>query len=370
MKSKDANDKDLVFSKITEDPKCHFQLQTESNELIPVDIPITLDPAFEDKEFDVFILVKKDLNENDIFQVFDRLSNSRIGWCIPVQALSSNEHDYSENVHFLKYAYIAVRDILSESNLSEFKERIDLELDTVRISNIFHPRTAILVICRETLSGSRAFELDRAIPSLMKYGYLKRTSSAPNEIVFTGDAPNDHKLYLRMVSPELNDCALIANLYCKLFAFESKPEFKFFYIYQLLEYLLGEVLRVEQDKVVKKIIAANEGGGNMRGALEEMQNIVSEKARMKALLNHYTKVSVAASQSLRDSCNDLMRAIDMESRGNCLEHFYVVRNSLFHGFWRFPESELARLSVITHEALDVFEELFSSYEKPKSDEAE
>ncbi len=84
-------------------------LSSGTSDDIFIDTPLDLDPEFSSKEFEVHFLSKKDVKENDIFQVYDEGRGKRVGWLIPVMSLASAEHDYAENEHFLKAANFAIK---------------------------------------------------------------------------------------------------------------------------------------------------------------------------------------------------------------------------------------------------------------------
>ena len=63
------------------------------------------------QDFLVKILYNQKAVENSIYQVCCDQSQ-RVGWLFPLQALCSNQHDYHDNKHFLRQAYVAYNIIL------------------------------------------------------------------------------------------------------------------------------------------------------------------------------------------------------------------------------------------------------------------
>ena len=78
-----------------------------------VEYELDIYPDYENVDYSVHLFHNDYLNaENDIFQLYDYSSNTRIGWIFPIQALLSQDHNYAENEHFLKYAYVSFKKIV------------------------------------------------------------------------------------------------------------------------------------------------------------------------------------------------------------------------------------------------------------------
>ena len=86
----------------------------------------------------------------------------------------SSEHDYSDEPHFLKYAYIATWFLL-ESIEREF----DFIPDTFHLDDVYNDDAeCILVYDKENCKKIDRFEINDYSVSLFKYGYSKTASDA------------------------------------------------------------------------------------------------------------------------------------------------------------------------------------------------
>lgn len=336
-----------------------FSLQDEYGSEIAIEVPLALDNAFSNKAFDVYFFCKRDTKESDIFQVYVKYQDIRIGWMIPALALSSTLHDYAKNEHFLKYAYIAVREALNRLNKSIYSPPIDGNEGTVGISDIFHEFTSILVISRETLANSVQFDVHRASLSLIRYGYVQLGSSDPGGIKLNRDAPIGQKLYIEQIACSIKNEKLISDLLNNSFAFEASPAFKFFLLYQLVELLIEEVYRIEQADIVNELINVKDDSGKTKDSLEKLSTFMSEKGRLALLVQKYS--TGAALSELQQLCNSLLEKLGRKKESAFQGYFYRVRNFIFHQYRDFPAKEIPSLEAIVDELLEVLPGIFAEF---------
>jgi hypothetical protein len=323
--------------------------------------PLELDVSFQNKQFDIFYLAKKEVKENDIFQVFDDLRNTRIGWCIPVNALDSTEHDFSKNPHFLKYAYIAIQSAIAGISDNVYTKEIDVDTyPEIRLTDIFHSYTVILVISRETLVVGKPFELPCAIPSLMKYGYVRLDNKSPANVALSCLDLKGERIRLKLVSSSLNNPGLIDSLLHSAFAYETNVVLCFFYLYQVFELLLEQVYQVEQAMVVEDLISAAGNASKAKDALEKVQRISSEKKRMHLLVNEYSE-SLERLASLKESCNEFLKEIGRNEGATFEEYFYGIRNFIFHQYRDFPVDKEDLLHEVVTDAREWLPEVLSTF---------
>ncbi|WP_460158209.1 hypothetical protein [Pseudomonas sp. S3_C06] len=331
---------------------------------IHLSTPLTLDDSFDEKQFDIFFLAKRNILENDIYQVYDEIRKTRIGWCIPINALESIEHDYAANTHFQKYAYAAIKGALTNINDSIFTKTINIELNVkIRLSDILHSNTAILIISRETLVTDQPFKIECAMPSLIRHGYIKLSNLPPEEITLEGIKPDSGKIRLKLISEDLNNHQVINSLLHSAFAYETKAILCFFYIYQIFELLLDEIYQNEQSKIVEELIVAAGDSSKAKDALEKAQRISSEKKRIGLLAKEYSS-SQGKLANLRNSCNTLLKTIGRNEGQNFEEYFYSIRNFIFHQYRDFPIDKEQLLHEVVYDIRDFLPDMLSSFKKP------
>lgn len=326
--------------------------------------PLTLDCEFSNKEFEVFFLAKKDILENNIYQIYDDSRKVRIGWCIPVNALDSVDHDYADNIHFQKYAFAAIKNSIASINDSIFIKKPDLSASLqIRISDLFHANTAILIISKEKLQANQTFEIERVIPSLIRHGYVRLTNISPDEITLKGIDPDNDKIYLKITSSDLGNHQVIDSLLHSAFAYETKPLLCFFYIYQIFELLLEEIYQTEQLKIVNDLITAAGDSSKAKEALEKAQRISSEKKRIGLLATEYSKQHDTLT-NLKASCNVLLKLMGRSEGATFEEYFYSIRNFLFHQYRDFPISQEQLLKDVIYDVRDCLPGILCDFKKP------
>lgn len=327
-----------------------------------VSTPLTLDATFDEKDFDVFFLAKKEILENDIFQVYDDARNTRIGWCIPINALDSTDHDFSSDIHFQRYAFSAIKNALKTVDESIFTKNIDIGLSLqIRLGDIFHSNTAILIVSKETLEGP--FEIQCAMPSLIRHGYVRLSNISPSEIALSGIRPENKKIQLKLISSDLSNRQVIDSLLHSAFAYETKTILCFFYIYQIFELLLEEIYQSEQLKIINDLITAAGDSSKAKEALEKAQRISSEKKRIALLANEYSKAQGRLG-NLKSSCNALLKAIGRNEGDSFEEYFYSIRNFIFHQYRDFPVDKEQLLVDVIEDVRDWLPDMLFSFKKP------
>jgi hypothetical protein len=300
--------------------------------LLKLGYPLSTDSSFDPAQFDLTLIVKKALAENDIYQVYDREAESRIGWCFPLQALNSTEHSYADNEHFLPYAYVAALKILREcpANILTRCPNIN-DKEEFSFNDFFPEDVAALVISRAALKPNVHFDISDWIPSLFIYGYVPLGSRDTTSLVSFGNKPADVRMTIRSVSSHLRNLPFISAVFSDIVAFEKDSLFNFFYSYQLIELLLAQIFKAEQQVIVDNLIVVRNDVEKTKGFLQKYSDCTSEKQRLKLLLNNYLD-SAPDQASLRDVCNNFLAANNKSPCDNVASSLYSVRNILFHQY--------------------------------------
>lgn len=327
--------------------------------------PLELDSSFDNKEFEIYFLAKKNIIENEIFQVFlNSPSKKRIGWLIPAIALNSVDHDYSENRHFLRYAYAAIKGILQSSDEEILRNQLDSDHDDFSIMDLLHDSTVILIISSETLIDGHVFDIERASPSLVKRGYIKLGKFSPDEIKLDiKSKEKSDKIHIDLLSREIDGSELISELLNRSLAFEHKPVFQFFLIYQVFELLIDSIFKKEQELLIDELNNCKNDTGKSKEVLGKIQNYSSEKKRMELLVTKYSSHSDKM-DDLKQQCNQLLGLINRDSENNFQGYFYSLRNFIFHQYRDFPESGNSILEELISTLLEVLSDILATYNVP------
>jgi hypothetical protein len=301
---------------------------------LPVKTALSLDTSFEGKEFHVYFLSKKGLRENDVFQLFDQSQARRIGWCIPVNALDSVDHDYASNAHLQKYAYVGIRNALNKIDRGIFTRPLRIDGDSpIGISDILPESTALLVISQETLDVE--FDIARWLPGLASLGYFQLTAIDPENISIDRPRVGSKEVKISPVAKAINNLDYLTSIYSHTLPFEKKLVFQFFHLYQVIELLMELVFKHEHASLVEGLISAKEDLSATKEILDKASENTSEKRRMGLLVQKYCCCQ-DASTDLVAACNMLLRQLGKPEGENLQTTLYTIRNFLFHQYRNFP----------------------------------
>lgn len=329
-----------------------------------ISTPLRLDNQFADKDFEIHLLIKRNVHENDIVTIHDASrKNVRIGWCIPITALESSEHDFAENDHFLRYAFVAMAELFKKDLDDYFSHGVDPERTFSQFSDFLHPFTCLLVVSKETLSGDD-FVLDRYMPSLIAYGYAKLEDRHPAEMVWAVNSGENRRGVLKLmpISSDLGDPRLIVSLLHHAVAYERRPLFGFFYAYQVIELLMDNVFMAEQTAILAEYKASVVDISSAKDVIEKLQRISSEKKRLDLLIQDYSDCAVHL-DDLRASCLDFLSGVGKSGDQDFRSFFYGTRNFIVHQMRDIqPDIEPLLKSVIS-DFIAFIPRLLYSYKK-------
>lgn len=334
---------------VTSDSGCiHCILQSDEKENIKVQMNYTLglpDIIYNIKDYSLYIFKGDKVPENNIFQVYEKYLNikeqgqGRIGWTFPLQALLSNEHDYANNLHFLRYAYVAFNKLISlNENLSELIP--DYKPDTVyTLGDFYKDNLIIMILCNESLSKIDNFRIENYLPSLYSKGYYffdSITDTFENEVILEKvknkkDNIPAKRLTIESVSKQLNEGTYINRLFIDLLKNEKHYLVKFHLLYQVVELLIERIFNNEIKRLFKEIECDS---CNLFEIRNEFSKLAEELARIEKLFTTYTN-DVKDLNCLKEACISLLVKTGNEKDLNQFspgKNLYTVRNLLVHNY--------------------------------------
>lgn len=327
-----------------------------------ISTPLTLDDAFLNKSFQIHLLAKRDVKENEITTVIDgSRDNRRIGWCIPVNALDSNEHDFASNPHFQRYAFMAIIELFQYNLDSFFTLPFDEETQIRQFSDVLHQSACVLIISTETLDAE-GFELDRFMPSLIAHGYSKLSERNPSDIIWS-TSPKEAvgtQMILLPISSDLGDSSLLATMLHNAVVYESRPVFSFFYAYQVIELLMEHIFMTEQEAILKEYNDSASDLASAKDVIEKLQRISSEKKRLGLLISEYSSCRGYLDE-LRSSCGDFLRIVSRPSGAEFGDYFYGTRNFVFHQLRYVHSDKEQLLNPVIRDFIEFLPSLLSTY---------
>lgn len=307
--------------------------------------------------------------------VFHRGSDKRIGWIIPVSSLDSNLHIHKDDIHFLKYAYLAAKACLETEWASVNYNDVEIGLaQSLVLSDIFPEFTAVLVISLKTLTEGAEFDMDRAVPSMMANGYIPLGREPAGLYDWGFDRAS--KVFVEMASPAPSEFLVINNLLRAFARAKDEPVLQFFFLYQIVELLIERVMRHEYAAIASSIISAGQDSSKLKVAIDGVGRSVSEAERLRLLNSKYVKDPVDTVQldllccSFLDLIGRTAAAGYKKPKAGLHGCLYQVRNAIFHGFRDVPAAALDALQDVVKELLMVISKMLSRYHSPDGHPAE
>ena len=333
------------FDSKTKEIKCIGCNERETKtEAFAVDFPLQMNSSLDSNEYRVFFFYKKDLKENDIFQIFSH-DDKRLAWCIPIQALSSIEHSFSENEHFIQVASIASKLIIDNPPEREFLERpnFDSKTDQLNLSDFFKDSISVIILWQKAYSApiSNA-TIEAYLPNLLKYGYVMVDRTYKKNIYWGGEKVLQNKIKVDEISNDIFYYQRIINNYKNHLGQSENSLFCFFYIYQIIELLLSQIQRNELQRTIIELSNHVPDYTHLSSTVNSLSKIKSHKELLKLLLTTYCDQSVinSSSSSLLAHCNSYLSLCNEKQVNSLHEAIYEVRNLLFHKYLLVNDSSI------------------------------
>lgn len=330
---------------------------------VEIETSLALDSSFEGKNFEIYPLISPGVLESNIHQIYNGHLNKRVGWLIPVISLESNQHSFADNEHFLKYAYIAIRDGIRCLGNDVFKKKCDVSaFQKLRLSDLFHESTVFLVLSKETLTGGCEFDINRALPSLISSGYIPLTLENPD--VYGWNFSRKRRVSYLLASDDIVEHEVVVSLMLAFSLSRNDSLIRFFYLYQIIELLIERVAKHQLGAVVAKVVEAGDDLSRLKSALESVGRELSEKERLNKLVGPFCGTEINFDR-LTVACRTVLDDAGKECKSGLPGALYPVRNLVFHSFRTISASSREALEVVVLEFLEVIPVLLANFREPE-----
>jgi hypothetical protein len=258
-----------------EDNLSFFVLRSSINNDINITIPYKLPVRDEylNEDFDCNPFISPTFyKENNIFEVHHTdIAVGRIGWIFPVQSLTSDEHSFADNVHFLRYAFVAFSKLLygeffSEDILINVTE-IEAEL---QLSEIYPSDLLVLSLSKEKTKLINGFDIINYLHSfyINKYFICQNVSELNSLEKFDSQADSP-RIKVSEISHDLQNEIFITALYKDHLKTKNHPLVQFHLLYQIIELLINRVYDCEMKIIIE---STKEAKNNSRSKFRNQNN--------------------------------------------------------------------------------------------------
>lgn len=335
------NEEDKIFEIFTNDKE-------KTTEYFPV---LDLDTEYDPEKFRLVVLYNKrdDCSENSIYQVY--VKQQRIGWIFPVQALLSKDHDFVKNKYFLKYAYVATCLLLEQI------EKVDKKVwsEDFFLEDFYDSSDNILIMDNENCHKIQDFELDQYVVSLYKNGY----SFTGQGNLYSEVDLADRNIRLKAQSKDLEKIPYIVELFKTQIPGEREEFAMFYTYYQIIEILISVIFEIKFKEILSDL---NENTDNLFDRREELNDIVSEKNRIKWLFSNYVNIRMDIKNALNDACMELLNSCEKKVSKNVAENLYQVRCLLVHKLYILTDSKRMILRKLNNLFLDTLIDIILTFD--------
>lgn len=327
-----------------------FELKNEEDKIICEYYPkLNLNAEFKPSDFQYYLLKnnREDYSENSIYQVY--VFQKRIGWIFPIQALLSDQHEYCENRFFLKYAYVAscllLNDIRSEN--ANFLSEIEL-------TDFYDESTTLLVLDNGNINEIANFDVKDYTVSLYQKGYsYSGGGNLDSEIEMV-----DKRLNLKPISEELRNISYIHTIFANEIPKEQEAVVKFYTYYQIIEILIA---RVFEDKFKRFVEQLQVDIDSLFDKRDDLQEMVTEKRRIKWLFSNYVSLSGETINILNDECKEFLKFNKKKTSDIMADNLYSVRCLLVHSMYMLDDEANKLLKELNKYFLDIVIEMLLTF---------
>lgn len=330
----------LSFSELNEESKEIILKNIEKNIEIRLPYYLEINREFNPDDYILFLLFHNNLPENAIFQLYEKDINDRIGWIFPINALISSNHDYKDNIHFLKMAYVSCINLAkgeicnnNQSNLIKLPNQ-----NAAGLFDFFHQQTVIVILHKNTIQKILNFNFYNYLPCLYTFGYTltfnpekKVHQSKLSEFYEEGESIRK-RITLIPISIQIRDETFINKLFTEWLDSEHHKVMRFYLLYQVVELLIR---RVFKHKFQKTISVINPDKDDLFEVNKKIQELTSEKKRINCLISDYSGVN---SNELKDLCVQFLNNTDYEESG-LGDLIYSIRSFLVHNYRELTENQ-------------------------------
>lgn len=334
LQIKTSQEEELFVAEVTYNPehtcfnvKCSSHVTQDDIEVL-FDYVLIPHPVYSPEDYTINIFYNNNYIENNIFQVYESGIDKRIGWIFPMQALISQEHDYSDNIHFLKYAFVAIQKLLIDQSDCDIKKVPIIHDRTISLFDFYPQDSFVLITCNKITNEIPDFSISNYYASMYSQGlhatsgeYLKRVTNS-----------GEQKLYVSSISDHVKSEGFLTQLFKELLNSEKHHLVRFYLLYQAVELLIEKIFNKE---IIGLIEEVSRQTNNLFKIKEKLGGLANEKERVGKLFNQYTS-SLGSKESIMDYCNDLLNVVGRESKNSASDALYNVRNLLVHDYRSIP----------------------------------
>jgi hypothetical protein len=304
-----------------------FTFRRRDDEFFDLKVPKNWDQVFvrsiKRSEYTVYFVVTDRIPaEADSYKITVG-SGPTCGYVIPGSAILSEESPHGADKTYCAYNLLIADSICRASAIANYDLASD-NCDSARSrEDVFRQDGFYLITWDKQFNAPGKFQRDFAI-SLCSHGLVFSASrNLPTRLM--SPLPSKSSTLRLKATGHLPD--YVVTILGSLVPYSENPFLRFFYLYQVVEHLMGEDFDSRVADVRNRFAAnANPSKVELRDILEKFQDATREKSRINQVLAPECPKTLM-------SVNSLLAALGItEPNATFAERLYRVRNTLFHDY--------------------------------------
>ncbi|EGQ8028819.1 hypothetical protein ACWOKN_004235 [Vibrio vulnificus] len=292
----------------------------------------------------------QNFSENDIKKIKSKIDgrDEELGFLIPSFSTVSNDHDYSSNSIFQRFADAGIKNFLE--NLEP--DFLDLQEDESALEELLHENLGFLVISRDRFIENEQNK-NKLFIELLKYSvfidiFNKNDISIVDNSLFPAKAlPETKAIKITLEGNKATNDQFIIDVFSQVLFKETNHLLQFFYLYQIIETLIEFVMKNEYTTVKEKIDALGDSitSQNLKSFVDTVNKSLKEINRINKLNSNYSQ-PYDNDFDTREKLNDFIKQhLDSTWDKDTHTSIYEIRNKSFHEFRSLGDSQ--KLATIT-----------------------
>lgn len=354
--------KRVEFPTVEFDTKESLFVLKSSDELyqFSVEYKPKIDQSFDSKEFDIFFFSNQYLNaENDVFEIYEKELDKRIGWVFPIQVLESNENDFCDNSYFNKYKYSTFKKLLFENPT---KKNIYYEESIFHLTDFYHDNIIVFVLSKETI-GDNVFSIFSYLPSFSNFGYYvwneEHHQFFAEQQSIALKKRGQKRITIQRSSLDISRNQFLVDLYNKHLKSINHFLLKFYFLYQVIEYLMEENF----DGDFGFLVDEYRNGKLSKNDLKERINSITKERKSISSLFEKVKIEDELRIDFIRDCKLLLDNFYSSPPNEIGSLLYDTRNLVVHRYREIMKEDknIRILELITHQLELIINDLIISY---------
>ncbi len=295
---------------------------------VPVDWDQSLVPLVKRNDYTVNVVVSSKPPAEASYSMLAIGSGHTAGFIIPGAAILSPENPNASNANYCAYNLLVADIVCRASNNNQYELASQTFQTAESRNSVFRQNAYYLITWNKYFSSPSTICRDFAL-SLCNHGLVFSTLDEHPQHLYAEYDGDVTTLRLKATT-ELP--SYVVTILGSLVPYCTNPFLRFFYLYQVIEYMMGVQFDNKVADVRTRFAAtANPSMVELREILEKFQDATREKTRINAALVPECPTTAISAENLLTALN----ALDPDT--SFAERIYRVRNILFHDYKQLHE---------------------------------